>query len=182
MTEPELTITVYDRTVGSDALHEAVALYREIYAEPPYRETSEDFEDFSNDLLRRTEQQDFRLVIARSGSLPLGFALGHQLTTTSRWWEGATTPLAASVTTEYPGRTFAIIELAVRLGQRRAGLGSQLHAHLTAGASVERLTLLVRPDAKPARSAYLTWGYRIVTQIHPFPNGPIYDAMTLSLK
>lgn len=43
--------------------------------------------------------------------------------------------LPDDITTEYPGRTFAIIEIAVRRRYRRQGL------------SEEWVTLLVRPDA-----------------------------------
>ncbi len=73
-----------------------------------------------------------------------------------------------------------MIELAVRAPWRRQGYAAQLHAHLIAGLSEERLTLLVRPDAEPARRAYTAWGYERVGQIQPFEDGPVYDAMLRS--
>jgi hypothetical protein len=62
-------------------------------------------------------------------------------------------------------------------GSRHVGL----HTHLLAGLTEERATLLVRPDAAAARSAYLSWSYRPIGRLQPFPDGPIYDAMMKDL-
>ena len=80
-----------------------------------------------------------------------------------------------------PGRTFAVIELAVQDTFRRSGIGRELHTHLLAGLTEERATLLVRPDAIAARSAYLSWEYRPIGRLQPFANGPTYDAMIKEL-
>jgi len=93
------------------------------------------------------------------------------------WWDGALTRFPAEVTTERPGRTFAIIEIAVRCAYRRRGVARRMHAELTTRLAEERSTLLVRPDTPAPRCAYLSWGYRPVGRIQPFPNGPVYDAM-----
>jgi ribosomal protein S18 acetylase RimI-like enzyme len=82
---------------------------------------------------------------------------------------------------EHAGRTFAVIELAVQRALRRHGVGRELHTYLLAGLTEERATLLVRPDAPAARYAYLSWSYRPVGRLQPFPNGPIYDAMVKEL-
>lgn len=177
MTDVPFTITVYDGTAPSDALDDAGGLYREVYAEPPYLEGEPDFADFAESLPQRSKQASFRLVVARFGGEPVGFAMGHQLPAPTRWWEGALTPLPADVTTEHRGRTFAVIELAVRKPHRRRGLGRRLHAHLTVDLAEERKTLLVRPDAEAARAAYSQWGYGKIGQVQPFSMAPIYDAM-----
>lgn len=177
----QVTLTVHGPDTGLNQLDTVSQLYAEIYAEPPYYEGSADVEDFASGWSRRVDQPNFRLVIAHRKGEPVGFGFGHQLRANTGWWDGALTALPDSIATERPGRTFAIIELAVRHPYRRQGLARQLHAHLTAGLCEERITLLVRPDAPAPRHAYSSWGYQQVGQIQPFPDGPVYDAMVKPL-
>ncbi|MDQ3152445.1 MAG: GNAT family N-acetyltransferase [Actinomycetota bacterium] len=155
-------------------------LYAEVYAEPPYREGPADVADFAGGWPQRVGHPGFRLVIASWGVEPIGFGFGHQLPVRTGWWDGALTPLPDDITAEYPGRTFAIIEMAVRRRYRRRCVARRLHAELTAGRPEERITLLVRPDAPAPQRAYRSWDYRPVGRIRPFPEGPVYDAMIRS--
>jgi ribosomal protein S18 acetylase RimI-like enzyme len=177
----QLTLTIYSTDTSLGQRSTVCELYADIYAEPPYNEGPTEVEDFASDWPRRIDQRNFRLVVARRADEPIGFAFGLQLPTQTKWWEGALTHLPTDITAERPGRTFAIIEIAVRRPYRQRGVGRMLHTHLTAGLSEERITLLVRPDAPAARHAYLSWGYQPVGQIQPFPDGPVYDVMIKSL-
>jgi len=56
-------------------------------------------------------------------------------------------------------RTFAVIELAVRAGHRRQGIGRSVLDALLADRSEERAALLVRPEADAAQAAYARWGW-----------------------
>ncbi len=172
-----LTLTIYGADTSMDLLSTVGELYAEIYAEPPYNEGPAEVEDFTSGWSQRIDQHNFRLVMARRGDEPIGFAFGYQLRTQTKWWDGALTPLPDEITAEHSGRTFAIIEIAVRGPYRQRGVGRLLHTHLTAGLSEERITLTVRPDAPAPQRAYCSWGYRSVGQIQPFPDGPVYDAM-----
>ena len=67
-------------------------------------------------------------VVARVGPESAGFIYGHQLPADTRRWENALESLPAELTAEWPGRTFLIVELAVRRKFRRRGLGRALHA------------------------------------------------------
>lgn len=173
----EAVITTYGVNESEQAFDVVRAIYSEVYAEPPYLEGPADFDDFGQSLPRRAAAPGFRLVVASVGTEAVGFALGHELGARTRWWDGALAALPDDVTSEWPGRTFAVIELAVLKPWRGRGYARQLHAHLVAGLGVERLTLLVRPDAEPAHRAYDAWGYERVGQVQPFDGGPIYDAM-----
>lgn len=178
----QLTLTVHGADTSLNQLSTVSALYAEAYAEPPYYEGRAEVEDFVSGWSTRINQPNFRLVIADWMSKPVGFGFGHQLHSQTSWWDGALTALPDNITTERPGRTFAVIELAVRCPYRRRGVARQIHTHLTAGLSEERVTLLVRPDAPAPRRAYLSWGYQQVGRIQPFPEGPVYDAMIKSLQ
>jgi hypothetical protein len=56
-----------------------------------------------------------------------------------------------------------------------------MHDALLADANEERATLLVRPEAMPARMAFERWGYARVGAIRPWPEA-LYDAMVLNLR
>lgn len=173
----QLTLTVYGTDTSLDQRSTVGDLYAEVYAEPPYHEGPTEAADFTSGWSRTIDQRNFRLVVARRAGEPVGFAFGLQLRARTKWWHGAVTPLPDEITAEYPGRTFAIIEIAVRRPYRQRGVGRLLHTHLTAGLSEERITLLVRREAPVPQRAYCSWGYQPVGQIQPFPGGPVYDAM-----
>jgi ribosomal protein S18 acetylase RimI-like enzyme len=177
----EAVITTYGAKESAQTFDAVHSIYSEVYAEAPYHEGASDFGDFAQSLPLRAKAPSFRVVVATASGEAVGFALGHQLSPNTKWWDGALAPLPGDLTNEWPGRTFAVIELAVRAPWRRQGYAAQLHAHLIAGLSEERLTLLVRPDAEPAHLAYTAWGYERVGQIQPFEDGPVYDAMLRSL-
>jgi GNAT superfamily N-acetyltransferase len=158
-------------------------MYGEVYAEPPYCEGSEDVEEFAGGWPRRVSQPGFRVVVAYAGTEPAGFTFGHQLRSDTRRWANALDPLPPELTAEWPGRTFLIVELAVRKRFRRRGLGRALHAALLRDRSEERVTLLVRPEteADPARQLYNTLGYMNVGPMRPSTDAPLYDCMLMSL-
>jgi ribosomal protein S18 acetylase RimI-like enzyme len=172
-----LTLTIYGADTSGDMLSAVGELYAEVYAEPPYYEGPAEVEDFTSSWSKMIDQRDFRLVVARRADEPIGFALGYQLGAQTKWWDGAMTPLPHEIIAEHPGRTFAIIEIAVRRPYRRRGVGCLLHTHLTAGLTEKRITLAVRPEAPAPQHAYRSWGYQTVGQVRPFPDDPIYDIM-----
>jgi ribosomal protein S18 acetylase RimI-like enzyme len=172
-----LTLTIHGADTSVELLSTVAQLYAEIYAEPPYHEGPADVADFISRWSQHLDQRNFRLVVARRADEPIGFAFGFQLHTRTTWWDHALTSLPGEITTEYPGRTFAIIEIAVRRPYRQRGVGRLLHTHLTAGLSEERITLAVRPEAPAPQHAYRSWGYHLIGQTQPFPNGPVYDIM-----
>lgn len=154
--------------------------YVEAYREPPYCEGLADVAGFAAGWPNRVAAPGFRVAVARDGERVVGFTFGHELVEETAWWEGALSPLDVD-TVEWPGRTFAVLELAVLASHRRRGVASALHRRLLDGVKVERVTLLVRPEpgAAPARAAYAAWGYRKVGQIRPYADAPVYDVMVL---
>ncbi len=177
----DVTVTVHRRGTALGAIDSIKHIYASAYAETPYNEGPQDVTNFCLGWPGRVAQPSFRLVVAHLRGEPIGFSFGHQLTVNTRWWNGLLDRVDEDVITEHDGRTFAVIELAV-LGELRGnGIGRELHLHLLAGLAEERATLLVRPDAVAARSAYLAWEYRPIGRLQPFADGPIYDAMVKEL-
>lgn len=173
----QITLTSYGADTGLAQLSVVCGLFAEVYAEPPYWLGPEDVADFAAAWPGRVAAPNFRLVLARRAEEPVGFVFGTQLEAQNRWWDGALTPLSEHFTAEYPGRTFAIFEIGVRRPYRRQGVARRMHVALLARLTEQRVTLLVLPDARTPRRAYLSWGYHPVGRIRPFPDGPVYDAM-----
>jgi GNAT superfamily N-acetyltransferase len=136
--------------------------------------------------LVRRRQPGFALAEARHGGYLVGYASGLPLRPSTSWWRGLTTPLPPEVTTEHPGRTFALTELLVRASWRRQGAGRELHDLLLGGRAEERAAVLVPPGAAAAQRAFPSWGWRKAARAR---NGddpddlaaPVLDVMLLGL-
>lgn len=89
----------------------------------------------------------------------MGYAYGAPLRQSTSWWRDLTTPLPEDVTEEYPGRTFALLDLAVRAAWRRQGIGRDLHDLVLAGRREERATVVIPPEATAAQRAFKAWGW-----------------------
>jgi hypothetical protein len=87
---------------------ELQAVHREVYGEA-------DHEAFAGQFRVWRRQPGFVLAEARHGDYLVGFAAGMPLRPSTSWWKDLTNPLPAEVTTEHPGRTFALTELLVRV-------------------------------------------------------------------
>ncbi|GAB3450590.1 GNAT family N-acetyltransferase [Actinophytocola sediminis] len=170
-----LTLTVH--TGDTSSLDPVMHMYSEIYAEPPYHEDSDDVEQFAQHWVSWTGTAGFTLALAQVDDLFVGFSFGVPLSPDTGWWSGLRDPVEDELTNEYPGRTFAIIELAVLAPYRRRGIGESLHNKLLERRTEERVTLLSRADAAPARSAYSAWGYQDVGRVQPGKDAPVYVAM-----
>jgi GNAT superfamily N-acetyltransferase len=134
----------------------------------------------------RWRQPGFALAEARHGGYLVGYASGLPLRPSTSWWRGLTTPLPANVTTEYPGRTFALAELIVRASWRRQGIGRELHDLLLGGRAEERAVALVAPGAGAAQRAFASWGWRKAARARDDdspddPDAPVLDVMLIAL-
>src|ERR1035437_6107558 len=108
-------------------LPELRALYGEVYAEPPYEWGQDHAALFAERFEVQRRQDGFALAEARDGAELAGFAFGVTLQPSTPWWQNLTKPLPAEVTTEQPGRTFALVELLVRARWRRQHIAQALH-------------------------------------------------------
>ncbi|MER5217888.1 GNAT family N-acetyltransferase [Streptomyces sp. NPDC002838] len=158
-------------------------MYKEIWAEPPYCEGVKEIAEFLDRFVQEVFLPRARLVIARCGDVPIGYAFGYPLPPDTGWWKAMEDETVPEFTAETGGRTLGIVELAVRARWRRQGVAAQMHAHLLEGLGVERVTLAMRPEAEaaPAHAAYAAWGYRQVGHWRPADEEPVSHVMLLTL-
>ncbi|MFF4900397.1 GNAT family N-acetyltransferase [Streptomyces sp. NPDC001068] len=159
--------------------------YEEVYAEPPYLEGPRDVAEFIDHYQVHVQRPGMRLVIAQDGQDVAGFTYGYFLAPETRWWHNLQdVTLPEEYTREDGHRSFAILELAVRKAWRRRGIAAGLHDSLLDGLNAERVTLTVRPEpeADPARSAYLAWGYSRLGISHPWADAPLYECMVRDIE
>jgi len=169
---------------GRQAIENAAefqALRAEAYAAPPYEDV-EDAVEYARRFRVQCRQPGFALAEARSGEYLIGYAAGMPLRISTSWWQNLTTPLPEELTTELPGRTFALVELAVRASWRRQGIARALHDLVLDARPEERATVTVLPAATPAQRAFGAWGWHKVARIRDDrPDSPVLDVLLTSL-
>ena len=122
-----ITFQVIDGDQAAAHLEELRALYSEVYAEPPYKWGDDHAALFAERFQAQRRQDGFALVEARDGPELAGAAFGVTLQPSTPWWHNLTTTLPAVITTEQPGRTFALVEMLVRAPWRRQHIAQAMH-------------------------------------------------------
>jgi GNAT superfamily N-acetyltransferase len=182
MPAPEITIRRAGREQADQHADEYQAMWAEVYADPPWGWGDEQAAYFARRLRTQARQPGFVLAEARHGAYLVGFGLGLPLRPTTDWWHELTAPVPADVTTEHPGRTFALADLLVRAAWRRQGIGRDLYECLLAGRAEERATLALLPAAASAQAASQAWGWRKVARRRdPRPGSPVLDVLVTPL-
>jgi GNAT superfamily N-acetyltransferase len=163
-------------------LGELKELYAEVYAESPYEWGDEHADLFVERFKVQAAQDGFALVQGRRGAELVGCCFGVTLRLSTPWWQNLLEPVPADVTNEFPGRTFAVVELLVRKPWRRQHIAQEMHDLLLRNRPEERATLTVLPAAVPAQRAYAKWGWHTIAQKrNPLPGSPVFDVMVKEL-
>ena len=180
MVEPGITVRLLDGRAAAEHAAEFQALHAQVCAEPPYGPC--DAGGFAGRFRVQRRQPGFVLAEARHGGYLVGYASGMPLRPSTSWWRDLTAPLPAEVTTEHPGRTFALADLLVRASWRRQGIARALHDLLLADRPEDRATLTVLPAAAAAQHAFRAWGWRKVARARdPSPGSPACDVLLATL-
>ena len=183
MPAPHSVFRLLDGRQAAVHLDELRALYREVYADPPYEWGDEYAALFAERFQVQHGQPGFALAEARQGTELAGYCFGVTLQPSTPWWQHLLTPVPEDVTTEYPGRTLAVVELLVRPPWRRRHIAQTMHDMLLRDRPEQRATLTVLPAALPAQRAYAKWGWRTVTRKrNPLPGSPVFDVLIKELK
>ena len=138
MPAPHVAFRRLDGDQAISHLDEYRTLYAEVYAEPPYEWGDNHADLFVDRFQVQRRQPGFALVEARDGTELAGLVFGVTLQPTTPWWNNLTAPLPAAITTENPGRTFALVELLVRPPWRHQGIALALHDRLLKDRTEER--------------------------------------------
>jgi ribosomal protein S18 acetylase RimI-like enzyme len=182
VTTPDMTFQLLDGSQAAAHAAELQALHAEVYADPS-RAGDDDAVLFDRRFRVQRRQPGFVLAEARRGGYLVGYGTGMPLRPSTSWWRDLTTPLPEEVTAEYPGRTFALIDLLVRASWRRQGIGQTLHDLILRSRPEERATLTVPPAAAAAQSAFYNWGWRKVARTRdPGPGSPVSDVLVTALS
>jgi len=178
---PGITFLLLGGQPAGEHAGELQKLHAEVYAEPPYRRAG-DAGQFARRFAVQSRQPGFVLAEARHGGYLVGYASGMPLRPSTSWWRDLTAPLPAGVTTEHPGRTFALADLVVRASWRRQGIARALHDLLLADRPEERAALTVLTAAAAAQHAFHAWGWRKVARTRdPRPGSPVCDVLLVTL-
>jgi hypothetical protein len=181
----DITLEMHNGERAISHLDELRALYQEVYAEPPYEWGDEHASLFVERFQTQCCQDGFALVEARDQHDLAGIAFGltvKPVSGSSGWWSNLTSSLPAEVTAEWPGRTFAIVEMLVRAPWRRQHIAQAMHDLLLKDRPEERAMLTALPAAEPAQAAYRKWGWRKVAQKrNPLPGSPLFDVLVKPL-
>ena len=176
MAAPGITFQRLDGRQAAGHVGELRDVHREVYGEAD-REAL-----FAGQLRVWRRQPGFVLAEARHGDYLVGFAMGMPLRPSTSWWKDLTAPVPAEVTTEHPGRTFALTELLVLAPWRRQGTAGSLHDLILDGRPEERATLTVLPGATAAQKAFRKWGWtRIARTRGPQDGSPVLDVLVITL-
>ena len=170
-----------ERIGGADVramFDEILAVYLEVYAEPPYSSGPLFHADaFTGRTHAQAPQKGFACVTARDPDRALaGFAFGLPFGP-GRWWAGRATPPPPQILGAWK---FAVIELVLRRPWRGRGIGRRLHDTLLSGRPEQYAILTAAPEA-PARQMYARWGWTQIGTAHHTPDSPVLDALVLSL-
>lgn len=177
----DIAFSLLDGPAAAAQAADLHALHAEVYSDPPY-EWRDDADVFAERFRVQRRQPGFVLAAAHRGGYLIGYAAGMPLRPSTSWWRDLTTMLPEDVTAEYPGRTFALIDLLVRASWRRQGVGRGLHQLILKSRREERATLTVLPSATAAQNAFHRWGWRKVARTRAAgPGSALSDVLVLPL-
>ncbi|WP_280367080.1 GNAT family N-acetyltransferase [Nocardia wallacei] len=138
-------------------------LYDDVFSAPPFLWPEGESVRHRESLHGLIRDSTFGFAWARASKTLIGFVYGVELKAGTDWWEGFHQPIPAAFTEEWPGRTFAVIDLAVQRFRRRAGLGRELLDTLLHSRTEDRATLAVQPRAADTHAFYrAVGGWRLV--------------------
>ncbi|MEU2030642.1 GNAT family N-acetyltransferase [Nocardia amamiensis] len=165
---------------ADDARHHFDAiceLYVEAFSAPPFVWPETESQRHRQMLAKMSASPSFGVALAESDGGLVGFVYGSTLTTDTGWWDGFQQPVPPDVLREWPGRTFAVIDLAVRESARRHGIGRRLLSMLLDSRPEQRATLAVQPQAEDSHAFYrAVGGWRLVgRQTTPAFVSPEFD-------
>lgn len=178
-----ITLTYHNGTQAAYLLDPICRLYDAVFSQPPFRWTDDESDHHRQSLTELMASPTFGLVSAEAAGERVGFAYGVALAGGTLWWSRMTEPLPEEITAEWDGRTFAVIDLAVRQDFRKRGIGRALLDTLLHNRPEQRATLTVQPVATDTKAFYdhLGWQRLGTTEAPAGAVSPFFDVYLLPL-
>ncbi|WP_280255287.1 GNAT family N-acetyltransferase [Nocardia wallacei] len=154
----QVTVVVGSAVEARRQMDAVCALYDEVFSVPPFVWPDGESVRHRQMLDRLVLDPTFGTAFATIAGELVGFVYGIALKPDTNWWNGFREPVADDMTREWTGRTFAVIDLAVRNDWRRKGIGRRLLGTLLSTRPEERTTLAVQPQAAGSHAFYAAIG------------------------
>ncbi|MCS7483874.1 GNAT family N-acetyltransferase [Umezawaea endophytica] len=173
----EITLLSGGAEVARSCAEEIRTLYDDTFSKAPFEWLDSDSETHHREFEALLREETFSVVVGRFRGELVAFAYGFALPVDHRWWAGFSDDLPADLVLEYPGRTFALIDLAVSGSCRGRGWGGRVVSRLLDGRREERAILSVQPAAVDTQSIYRHWGWTLVGRKGPIDGAspPYWD-------
>ncbi|MFI6368102.1 GNAT family N-acetyltransferase [Nocardia sp. NPDC050630] len=180
----DVCVWIGNTTEARDHFDSICALYDAAFSAPPFVWPESESQRHREMLDRMIGSPTFGIALAESADTLIGFAYGDTLSVKTGWWDGFQVSVAADVTREWTGRTFAVIDIAVETSARGRGVGRRLLNTLLDSRCEERATLAVQPQAEGAHAFYrAVGGWQLVgRQDTPGFVSPQFDIYLRALK
>jgi len=160
-----------------------VAVYREAFSPPPYRETEDDVDRYAERLPRHATQDGFRCAVATDGDHLVGFAYGY-VGRPGQWWHDTVRrALDPAVAARRLDGAFELVELAVVPAVQGHGLGGRLHDLVLAHAPAPNAVTTTAQHENPAVRFYHRRGWLPLLEDFAFPGARLtYLVLGLDLR
>jgi ribosomal protein S18 acetylase RimI-like enzyme len=163
------------------ALDEARAVYLAAFGQPPYGETAEMGQQFTERVQRYArEREGFRLVTAHDDDGRMTAIALAVLARPGSWWrDQAAAALPESLADRWlGGLCLEVVHLAVIPDVQGHGVGRLVHDVLIAGRPAPTAVLSVHPLAEPAQRLYQNRGWTVLNRkFRTQPEQPPYLVM-----
>jgi GNAT superfamily N-acetyltransferase len=169
----------------SQAQDRIVAIYRTVFAEPPYSKSKAAIAQFTNTVFpRHVQRAGFRCVVAWAQNAGIvGFAYGYT-SSAGQWWHDAVAQaLGPHAAAEWLKDSFEFVELALLPSARGRGIGGRLHDTLLRNLPHQMAILSTAQQETTAYYLYRKRGWQTLLGNFIFPGGTLpYRIMGLKLK
>jgi GNAT superfamily N-acetyltransferase len=155
----------------------------EVFSQPP--STWDEFEPdrHRERLTRLMTDPTFAVSVAECGPELVGFAYGRTVSPDNPRLTDFIDPLPPETAQEWEGRTFILVDFAVRERWRGRGVGRRLMDTLLAARTEERAILGVEPGAEDSQAIYTHLGWRRLGRKRQLGNFiPYMDIYLLPLR
>jgi GNAT superfamily N-acetyltransferase len=125
--------------------------------------------------------KDFGMAAGWIDGEMIGFAFGSVRDNDASTWADVAKMLPDLPVPDGSASIYIFREFAVQPARQGKGYGHRLHDALLHSRPEPLAHLLVRTNNEAARRGYLKWGWRKISQLRPFPDAPLMEAMVLPL-